>query len=255
MQNDCPDLSTGKFMFDALRNYRTDPLTERYDRVKKKHSAEMLELLSPLLADQARILEVGPGHGHFAKAALNAGFQYDGIEPSDFFRKALVENGIETTAEVVPPIARGDQEFDLVYGSMFIENLPSSREAGEFASEAYRVLKPNGALVLIYPNYLTWGAFFFDEHYTHSFETTAKRIEHLLRSQGFVIDQVEYVLGWQWVRGSLSRNIVRHFVNSLMWVMHANATYWLFKYLGLAEFHWKIKKTFFEAVITIARRP
>ena len=242
-------------MKTAVNNYRTDPLTDRYDLVKTRHSDDMLKLLSDYLPASARVLEIGPGHGHFAQAARDAGLDYEGIEPSDFFREQLLANGFSVSDDVVPPIASQDSAYDLVYGSMFIENLPTSREAGDFAFEAFRVMKPNGVIALIFPNYLTWGAFFFDEHYTHSFVTTAKRVEHLLASQGFKIERTNHVLGWYWVEENLWRNIVRHAANITMWAVHSALARWVFTSLGLKEFHWKLRKTLFEAIIMIAQKP
>lgn len=242
-------------MKTALGNYRTDLLTDRYDRVKTRHSIKMLELLRSFVPQNSRILELGPGHGHFARAARDAGFEYDGIEPSNFFRQRLLASGIDVSDDVVPPIARSDSVYDLVYGSMFIENLPTSREAGNFALEAFRVLKPDGVVALIFPNYLTWGAFFFDEHYTHSFITTSNRVEHLLISQGFRIERTNSVLGWYWVEENLWRNVVRHTVNVAMWMAHSALARWIFACFGLKVFHWKLRKTFFEAIVLIARKP
>jgi SAM-dependent methyltransferase len=238
----------------ALANYRTESMSAWYDKVKTRYTFKVLALLSNYLPPDAKILEVGPGHGHFARQILDNGQEYDAIEPSDYFRQALNEKGFQVTEEPVPPILRNSEVYDLLYASMVIENLPSSREAGEFASEAARVLKKGGIMCLVFPNYLTWGRFFFDEHYTHSFETTPRRIMHLLASQGFEVVRVEHTLGWFWAEGSLVKNIVRHAVNIGMWFMHTAAVRWTFEYLGLGELHWKIRKTLFEAVVVVARK-
>ena len=238
----------------ALANYRTEPLSGWYDKIKTRYTHSMFTLLGNYLVPGAKMLEVGPGHGHFARRARDANLEYDAIEPSDYFRQALVEQGFEVTGEPVPPIERDSEVYDLVYASMLIENLPSSYEAGEFACEAARVLKKDGVLCLVFPNYLTWGRFFFDEHYTHSFETTPRRIIHLLTSQGFEIIRVEHTLGWFWAEGNLVKNILRHVINIGMWFMHTAMARWTFKYLGLGELHWKAQKTLFEAVVIVARK-
>ena len=235
----------------ALANYRTEPLSAWYDKVKTRYTGKIYELLGRYLPPDARILEVGPGHGHFARRIREAGLEYDAI---DSFRQALVEAGFKVSEEPVPPVRRADAAYNLVYASMVIENLPSSYEAGEFAFEAARVLDKEGVLCLIFPNYLTWGRFFFDEHYTHSFETTPRRVKHLLTSQGFEVVCVEHTLGWFWVEGSLVKNIIRHTVNVGMWFVHAPATRWAFEYIGLGELHWKVRKTFFESVVMVARK-
>lgn len=238
-----------------LRRYRTEPLSGWYDRVKTAHSAKVLKLLECHLEGRPDVLEIGPGHGHFARAARAAGWSYDSIEPSDPFRAALREEGFAVTDEITPPLRRPDATYDLVYASMILENLPTHDAAGDLVAEAERVLRPGGWLVLIYPNYLTWGSFFFDEHYTHSYVTTPRRIAHLLTSQGLAVVRDEHVLGWFWAEGSFLKNALRHLVNLAMWVVHLPLVRWSCHYLGLGDLHWKVRKTLFEAVVTVARKP
>jgi SAM-dependent methyltransferase len=242
-------------MTGHLANYRSEPLSAQYDAVRVRHSRALLGLLSPYLPDAANVLEVGPGHGHFLRAAIAAGMTVDAIEPSVDFRSKLSASGFEASAEEVPPIRRPDGTYDLVNASMVVENLPTSREAGDFACEAYRVLKPGGIISLIFPDYMTWGSFFFDEHYTHSFVTTEERVRHLLVCQGFEVIRAEHVLGWYWVEDSPLRALLRHACNSLMWPFHTRFAYWMMRYAGLRKLHWKIRKTLFEAIVIIARRP
>lgn len=238
----------------ALANYRSEPLSSWYNKVKIHYTDSMYALLCDYLKPNAKILEVGPGHGHFAKRIRDAGLEYDAIEPSNYFRQALQDHGFDITEEPVPPIRRDSEVYDLVYASMLIENLPSSHEAGEFACESARVLKKGGIFCLVFPNYLTWGRFFFEEHYTHSFVTMPRRITHLLTSQGFEVVRIENTLGWFWAKGSLGKNVLRHMVNIMMWPLHTAAARWTLEYIGLGEFHWKVRKTLFEAVVIIARK-
>ena len=238
----------------ALNNYRTEPLSPFYNKVKVRHSNEMYRLLAKHLPSNAKVLEVGPGHGHFANKMREVGLDYDAIEPSDYYRLNLQERKFSVTEEPVPPIKRDNEIYDLVYASMLIENLPSSYEAAEFANEAARVLKPNGVIALIFPNYLTWGRFFFDEHYTHSFETTPRRVAHLLNSQGFEVLQTEHTIGWFWIKGGLFKNILRHLMNISMYIVHTPLVRWMAEYSGFGEIHWKVSKTFFESIVMLARK-
>jgi SAM-dependent methyltransferase len=241
-------------MTSSLANYKTEALSASYDNVRIRHSKALVSLLSRYLPDNAKILEVGPGHGHFLRAAAAAGMLPDAIEPSDDFRSRLVDSGIDISTEEVPPIRRPDNSYDLINACMVLENLPTSREAGEFACEAHRVLRPGGIISLIFPDYMTWGRFFFDEHYTHSFITTEERVRHLLSCQGFEVIRTEHVLGWYWVENTPLRAVARHICNTLMWPLHTRFAYWLMRYTGLRTLHWKIRKTLFPAIVMIARR-
>ena len=238
-----------------LRGYRPDVHTGWYERLKARHSEAMVARLLSFLPDRPKVLELGPGFGHFARALREATeVEYEGLEPSDFLRERLAAGGFAVSDEVAPPIRRPDACYDLVYASMFIENLPTVREAAGFAEEAKRVLKPGGLIVLIFPDCLTWGTFFFDEHYTHSFVTTERRVAHLLESQGFTVERTDQVLGWFWVKSGLLRNALRHLVTVAMWPLETRLVYWVLRYGGLGGLHFKLRKTFFQAVIMMARR-
>lgn len=252
MSRPLPDARTTSAPSAPLENYGTDPHTGWYDRIKTRYVDEMVSSLHPHLPECASILEIGPGHGHFARAIAALGHRYDAIEPSGMFRRALQAQGFKASAEPVPPIEREDGAYDLVYASMVLENLPTSAEAAHFALEARRVLKPTGKLVLVFPDFMTWGSFFFDEHYTHSFVTTPRRVTHLLTTQGFSVERVDPVLGWFWARNTVPRAIARHIANVAMWPMHTRLAYWTFRYLGLGELHWKARKTLFEAIVLTA---
>jgi len=66
--------------------------------------------------------------------------------------------------------------------------------------------------------------------------------------------RIENTLGWFWAKGSFGKNVLRHMVNIMMWPLHTAADRWTFEYIGLGEFHWKVRKTLFEAVVIIARK-
>ena len=127
---------------NLLRGYRSDPLSQRYDRVKANHSEKMSRLLAPYLPESPQVLEIGPGWGHFARAMAATNARYDAVEPSDFFRERLTRQGFDVSAEAVPPIPRASAQYDLVHASMLIENLPTVGEAAAFVGDAARVLKP-----------------------------------------------------------------------------------------------------------------
>lgn len=235
--------------------YAPDSATGWAGRVKTRQAEKMVDFLAPLLPPKPRILDVGCGSGQFAHAVKRIDAVYDAIEASDVLRKKMHEQGFDVTPEIVPPIERESGTYDLVYGSMFIENLPTMDEAGNFAVEARRVLKPGGKLVLFFPNYLTWGAFYFSEHYTHSFITTDRRVRHLLEVQGLRILSSANVLGWFWVRSGFFKAIARHAVNVGVALLHTRLAYWTMRYLGLGELHWKLRKTLFEGIVMVAEKP
>jgi hypothetical protein len=138
---------------------------------------------------------------------------------------------------------------------MFIENLASLNEAGAFACEAFRVLRPGGVLALYSPDYPSWGSFFFDEHYTHNFVTSGPRLAHLLACQRFDVSETVHCLGWLDVRGGFWRSVRRNAVWAAMWPLSLPPVRGLCAALGLGRLVWKLRKTFFVGVLVIGRRP
>jgi len=237
-----------------LRGYRADPLSGWYEAVKTSFTRELWQSLATILPERPAILEIGPGHGHFARIASTAGGVYDAVEPADFFRERLRADGFRVSDESVPPIPRDDASYDLLLASMVLENMPSTTEAAGLVAESARVLRPSGLFCVIFPNYLTWGRFFFDEHYTHNWVTTPRRVAHLLASQGFRIRRSDHVLGWFWAQETILRNLLRLTVNALMVPLHWVPVERAFGLLRLDTFHWKVRKTLFESVIVVAER-
>jgi hypothetical protein len=90
--------------------------------------------------------------------------------------------------------------------------------------------------------------------YTHSFVTTKRRVTHLLKDNGIAVIDVQHVIGWLWVKSNFYLNIIRHIVNMIMVPVNWGFTTWLFKYLGLEEILWKVRKTFFESLIIIGKK-
>ena len=247
--------SSGPTAYDPgahLRSYKTEPLSSWYDRVKSQHSRQLWALVSRQSPTTPRILEIGPGHGHFARQARSEGARYSCIEPADSFRERLMHEGFEVTDEIAPPLDRPSDLYDLVVASMVLENMPSTTEAAGLIAEMHRVLAPGGRICLIFPNYLTWGRFFFDEHYTHNYVTTPRRVRHLIESIGFSDVRIQLALGWFWVESNPIRNLSRWTVNVTMKPLHWRWTETLAGSLGLAELHWKLRKTFFESVVVLA---
>lgn len=86
-------------------------------------------------------IEVGSGTGHLA---LSIGLK-EGVEPSDTLRAISMERGLEAIAGRAEELPYKDLQFDFVVISTalhYIENIDKA------FSEAFRVLKPNGCLLL-----------------------------------------------------------------------------------------------------------
>jgi len=108
-----------------------------------------------------KILEIGSGDGYFAeklfalKKENNLKFEVTGIE--------IAEKRIERSIKKVPEgkfiqgdvvdLPFKDKSFDLVIASEVLEHIPKYRQA---MKEIKRVLSPNGALIITFPNETNW---------------------------------------------------------------------------------------------------
>ena len=90
-----------------------------------------------------RILDVGCAMGYLVKAFWEFGIEAYGIDISEYaIKNGITRNLIVGDATSIP---FKDESFDLVIALDLIEHL---RNPKKFVTEAYRILKPNGYLVV-----------------------------------------------------------------------------------------------------------
>jgi 2-polyprenyl-3-methyl-5-hydroxy-6-metoxy-1,4-benzoquinol methylase len=102
------------------------------------------------LPANGRLLDVGAAAGYFVEQARLAGWDAEGIEPSEwasrYAREAL---GQPVTTGMLEAAGYADARFDAVTMWEVIEHIPDPQR---FLGEAARVLKPGGVLALSTPD-------------------------------------------------------------------------------------------------------
>ena len=97
-----------------------------------------------------RLLDVGTGFGFFLSEMKERGWEVVGVEIS---KQAITyaRNGLGLTVHEGPleKIGFPENDFDVVSGFYVIEHLPNPME---FLKECYRILNPEGILLLRYPH-------------------------------------------------------------------------------------------------------
>ncbi len=86
-------------------------------------------------------IEVGLGTGRYAQALQIK----EGVEPAAKMRNLAIERGIETMDAVAEKLPYGDLKFDfvlMIFSIVYFKSLPQAFH------ETFRVLKPDGVLVL-----------------------------------------------------------------------------------------------------------
>lgn len=176
--------------------------------IKIAHLKRVFLNVVPSLDDSHTLLEIGPGRGEFADIVASGGVHYTGVEPSDSLRAELESKGFEMRTEPLPKINIKDEGVDVVYSYDALEHLGDYSTILDFFTEAFRVLKPGGSIVVIAPNAETIGHLFYMYEYQHNYFTNRDRVETMLTDAGFkVTDSCAFLTGF----GLSNFGIVRMF--------------------------------------------
>jgi SAM-dependent methyltransferase len=134
------------------------------------------------ISDQ-RLLEVGCGRGEMLREFKNLGLICTGIDRDTFYENELIAYGIEFRAFNLSenPFPYEDNSFDIIYTKSFVEHINNPEF---FLNECKRVLKPNGKILNLVPDWEANMQIFFDDH-THIRPYTTKSLNDLYRMIGF----------------------------------------------------------------------
>lgn len=122
-----------------------------------------------------KILEIGPGLGHFATHCKSRGIKYEAIEPNLSQAKFIEKLGFKVHAAMVPPVPLPKDYCDVFFASQVIEHMSDHLKAVQLVEEAIRVVRPGGWVVLTAPDISSWREFFWED-YTHNYPTSPRRI-------------------------------------------------------------------------------
>ena len=207
-----------------------------------------LGLLMRHAAPPGDMLEIGPGQGSLALAAVRAGWRYRAMEASPILIDLLRQQGLEVTPGWAPPILAPDASCDVVYADQVLEHMSGIDAAREFVAEALRVLRPGGVFFVVVPDYLKERGFFWDVDYTHNFVTTERRVRQLLYDGGFDLPQVVRSIG---AATGLRRDLLAAgaLFTNLPGLDIAS------RYTGTEDVLFRVRKNLFETLEFVARKP
>jgi ubiquinone/menaquinone biosynthesis C-methylase UbiE len=194
------------------------------------------------------MLEIGPGQGSLAIAAVAAGWKYRAMEASTILIEQLRAKGLEIVEGWAPPILADDASTDVVYADQVLEHMSGIDAAREFVAESRRVLKPGGTLFVVVPDYLKERTFFWDVDYTHNFVTTERRVRQLLYDGGFEILEVVRSIG-------AVTGVKRDLLAGGAIFANIPGLDTLSRYTGTEDFLFRVRKNLFETLEFVARKP
>ena len=142
-----PDAATAGFLDHAV-----DPL--RYDR-QPNDPDEIVGVLSSMIADGARVLDIGCGTGSVsAQLISNRNLSLVGIEPDPSRAQAARDRGIDVRSTYLSTdLIRELGPFDVVLFADVLEHLPDPWKLLVLAKGA---LAPSGRVIVSVPNVAHW---------------------------------------------------------------------------------------------------
>ena len=194
------------------------------------------------------MIEIGPGHGTLALAAIDAGWTYTAVEPSDELVTLLREKGLTVIEGWTPPIPAPDAVCDVLYADQVLEHMSGIETAKALVQEALRVLRPGGVFFVVVPDYLKERGFFWDVDYTHNFVTTERRVRQLLYDGGFEIEAIVRSIG-------AATGVRRDLLAAASVFANIPGLDALSRYMGTTNLLFKIRKNFFSTLEFVARKP
>jgi SAM-dependent methyltransferase len=125
--------------------------------------ANQILKLIPKKYTGGRLLDVGAGSGILVEAAMKAGFNAKGIEPSSWLHSEAAKMGIPVVRGVLPSEEIGDN-YDVV---TLIDVLEHVVNPVELLNEIFKVLSHSGCIVIVIPNVKSVAAKIFKGKWWH----------------------------------------------------------------------------------------
>ena len=130
-----------------------------YQKVRSYTLKKKCFLLNSLKTDTKTVLDFGAGTGDFLKVLKNNNWEVSGIEPSLAARKIAAKKGIdlkENLSEI------SNQKFDVITLWHVLEHVENLKSTIKTLKNA---LKPEGIILVAVPNYKSYDASFYKEHW------------------------------------------------------------------------------------------
>ena len=161
-----------------------------YQAVKNHTLKQKLMLLNSFKNEGKSVLDFGAGTGDFLKVCKNNSWAVLGIEPSEDARENAAKKGIHLKESLLDITNQKFDKITLWHVLEHVENLKSTIETLK------RLLKPGGRIIVAVPNYKSYDATFYEEHWAgydvprHLWHFSQKAIHKLFSEVEMVVDKI-----------------------------------------------------------------
>lgn len=171
----------------------------------------------PISNNKPNLLDVGSGNGDHIAIFDDIGFSVYGIDKNPYVPCTIKANRFKKVDLEVDNIPYPDNYFDFIFSKSVIEHIFNTEH---LFKEMYRVLKPDGKIIIMTPDYESRYKDFWEE-YTHIKPFTLKSLWHCLEYFGFKNVKVKkfYQLPFTWHRPYLKfiPKVISLLPDSLKW--------------------------------------
>jgi cyclopropane fatty-acyl-phospholipid synthase-like methyltransferase len=167
-------------------SYHSAHLTE--DASRAVLWSVLAEYLSCYISPDAHVLELGAGYCHWINNV------HAKVKTAVDLWEDLPKHAAADVKPVVHDLSQGlgifqEKQFDAVLASNLIEHFKPD-DASRIVADIFRVLRSQGRLIVIQPNFCYAYRQYFDD-YTHRSVFTHVSLPNLMRSHGFQIEAVQ----------------------------------------------------------------
>ena len=160
-----------------------------YQVVKNHTLKQKLILLNSFKSGSKSVLDFGAGTGDFLKICKNNNWQVLGIEPSAEARENAVKKGIYLKENLLDVT---NQKFDVITLWHVLEHVENLKNTIKVLKS---LLQPEGRIVVAVPNYKSYDAEFYKEHWAaydvprHLWHFSQKAIHKLFLEAEMIVEE------------------------------------------------------------------
>lgn len=185
--------------------YQDEIAAGRWKASAKKLLGYWQGITDPTFDAPGTVLDVGCGAGAFLISMREKGWEVRGVEINASAAQRAMAKGLNVFCGSLPEAGLQTESFDYIRASHSFEHMTQPHM---ILNEAYRLLKPEGKLLLAVPNYGSLPARVFRQYWyhlcapVHAFQYSVAGLTHLLTQHDFKVTRVVFNSHYAGILGS-----------------------------------------------------